>query len=303
MKTRFSEIPGWLVVMACAGVSLPGAASGQVQNMFVSSDTGNKIYEVTPGGTVSTFATVPYDIGQMAFNSSGDLFGGVNSVIYEITPGGSESPFAAQLSDIGGLAFNSAGDLFVSEFNVNGSIIEITPSGVESTFATGLNEPRGLAFNSAGDLFVGTATNITEITPGDVKSVFVPGLSGGVNSLAFNDAGNLFAVFDSREILEITPNGTQSTFATPPSDPEQMAFNGQGILFLASESGDVVEYNSSGTQSTFVPGLGEAIGVAFQPVPEPSALGLLGMGAVAYFIWRRTGAGHILLVRFRTSKR
>src|SRR5208283_4713438 len=58
--------------------------------------------------------------------------------IYEFTPGGARSTFASGLSEPYGLAFNGAGDLFVA--NCDGkSITEITPGGVESTFASGLS--------------------------------------------------------------------------------------------------------------------------------------------------------------------
>ena len=159
----------------------------------------------------------------------------------------------------------------------------------KSTFAAGLDEPRGLAFNSAGDLFVGTANNITEITPGGVQSLFASGVNvANVNNVAFNVFGNLFAESDNQIILEITPNGTQSTFAPLGAD-EQMAFDGQDILFVANKNNEgVFEYNSSGKQSTFVPGLGEAIGLAFQPVPEPPVWGLLTMGAPAWLLYRRS---------------
>ena len=262
------------------------AISAPGQNLFVSSFTLNKVDEIAPNGTVSTFATGIIDPTYMAFNSAGNLFVVSGSSIIEVTPGGVKSTFASGLVDIGGLAFDSAGDLYVSDFNVSGSIAEFTPGGVESTFATGLDEPRGLAFNTAGDLFAGTINNIIQITPGGSQSVFVSGLNGGVNSLAFNNAGNLFAVSDALEILEITPTGTRSNFA-PVAAAGQMAFNGQGILFVANENNEgVLEYNSSGTQSTFVPGLGEAIGLVFQPVPEPSAGALAGPGAVALWLWR-----------------
>jgi glucose/arabinose dehydrogenase len=287
MKTIQGASCGLMGIALLVAISAPG------QNLFVSSFTLNKVDEIAPNGTVSTFATGIIDPIYMAFNSAGNLFVVSGSSIIEVTPGGVKSTFASGLVDIGGLAFDSAGDLYVSDFNVSGSIAEFTPGGVESTFATGLDEPHGLAFNSAGDLFAGTINNITEITPGGVESVFVSGLSGGVNNLAFNNAGNLFAAFDAREILEITPNGTQSNFA-PLGAGAQMAFNGQGILFVANENNEgVLEYNSSGTQSTFVPGLGETIGLAFQPVPEPSAsaLAVLGMGAMVVGLRRKAKSG------------
>ena len=73
--------------------------------------------------------------------------------IYEFTPGGVQSTFASGLSDPDGLAFNSAG-ICLRRIIGSGNIYEFTPGGAQSTFASGLNDPFGLAFNSAGDLFV-----------------------------------------------------------------------------------------------------------------------------------------------------
>ena len=57
--------------------------------------------------------------------------------IYEFTPSGAQSTFASGLNQPVGLAFNSAGDLFEADAN-SGNIYEFTPGGAQSTFASGL---------------------------------------------------------------------------------------------------------------------------------------------------------------------
>ena len=88
-----------------------------------------------------------------------------------------------------GLAFDASGNLFVSTVNVNdtgtGDIRKFGPDGTEITprFATGLTKnPRGLAFDSAGNLFLAEPGSGGTPIPGD--------------------------------ILEFTPDGTKSTFAS-----------------------------------------------------------------------------------------
>ena len=73
---------------------------------------------------------------------------GGSSSIYEFTPSGTQSTFATGLSYPTGLAFNNAGDLFVANYGYYGgnSITEITPNGSQSIFASGLNGPTALAF-------------------------------------------------------------------------------------------------------------------------------------------------------------
>jgi len=140
-----------------------------------------------------------------------------------------------------------AQNLFVSD--TDGNINEYTPGGVQSTFATGLETPLGLACNSAGDLFaVDSSGNINEFTPDGVESTFATGLGNNTIALAFNGASDLFAAdYTGGNIYEFTPGGVQSTFASG----------------------------------------GNPGGLAFQPVPEPSALGLLALGVTALLVHRR----------------
>jgi hypothetical protein len=187
-----------------------------------------------------------------------NLFMANGNNIIEITPGGVKSTFASGLNDPVGLAFNSAGNLFVSNFippplGGSGSIYEYTPGGVRSTFASGLYEPLGLAFNSAGDLFVANSA--------------IPGGSS---------------------IYEYTPGGVQSTFATRLGMPAGLAFNSAGDLFEVDMYGGIIyEFTPGGAKSTFASGLTGPTFLVFQPVPEPSALGLLAVGATALLVRSR----------------
>ncbi len=109
--------------------------------------------------------------------------------IYEFTPGGVESLFASGLGNPSGLAFDSAGDLFVANQGLGngaGYITEITPNGTESPFASGLDGPEALAFNNAGDLFEADAGDgiIYEFSPSGSRTTFVSGFNVPVG-LAF----------------------------------------------------------------------------------------------------------------------
>jgi glucose/arabinose dehydrogenase len=83
----------------------------------------------------------------LAFNSSGDLFVADETAgnIYEYTPNGTQSTFATGLDHPFGLAFNSSGNLFEAD-SYSATIYEFTANGTKSTFATGLSAPQGLAF-------------------------------------------------------------------------------------------------------------------------------------------------------------
>jgi hypothetical protein len=62
-------------------------------------------------------------------------------------------------------------------------------------------------------------------------------------------------------------------------------------LFVAdggvdSQNGDITEIAPNGTETVFNTSVGKPIGIAFQPVPEPTTFALLGIGAAALMIRR-----------------
>jgi sugar lactone lactonase YvrE len=276
------------------------ASSAFAQNLFVSSCVNpGSITEFTPEGVPSTFAStgLNYPYG-LAFDSSGDLFVanslddlGTGGYVTEITPGGATSTIPSG-PDPKGLAFDSAGDLFETDYH-SGNIYKYTTGGTLSIFATVTPAPQALAFNSVGDLFVGTGygngnESITEITPTGTQTTFATGL-GYIGALAFNSVGDLFeADPGSGNIYEYTPGGVRSTFASL-ANPNGLAFNSAGDLFAAAGS-DIYEYTPEGRRSTFASGLDGPVGLAFQgialPVPEPSTLTLLAVGASSALVMR-----------------
>jgi hypothetical protein len=297
---------------ACAGAALLLALGASAQNLFVTTYSGDDIYEYTPGGVQSTFASgLNYPVG-IVFNSAGDLFV-ANSAdnayagsteygnITEIAPNGTHSAFASGV-DPQGLAMNSAGDLFQVDYR-SGNIYEYTPNGAQSTFATGFSLPLSVAVNSAGDVFVGAGYGdgngyITEIAPNGTQSLFASGLNFP-HGLVFNSAGDLLvSEEDSGTIYQFTPKGVESTFANlNVNSLGGLTLNNAGDLFAASSSGSgsIFEITPGGAVSTFaspVPGLADDI--AFQPVPEPSAFALIGAGAVIIFACYRARKSAVL---------
>src|ERR1017187_9095405 len=193
------------------------------------------IAEFVPDGTSSIFTTnVHYGVG-LAFDSAGNLFeadsGSGN--IYEFTPGGARSTFASGAGHpfgLGALAFNSTGNLFVSD-EWGGEVYQFTPGGSRSTFASGLRYPTGLAFDSAGSMFLsqGSPTypngsgTITKFTTNGGSVVFASGNLGNLPyGLAFDSAGNLYLA--SASIQKFTPDGTRTIFGVGMDSPQFLAF-------------------------------------------------------------------------------
>src|SRR5438034_1073953 len=181
-ETKSKSTPGvanlltWIV---CWGTLNLVCSSAPAQNLFVSSDAaGGNIYEFTPNGVRSTFASGV--AGPLAFDKAGNLFVADSDNIYKITPAGWRTTFGPGLEHPLAMASDNAGNLFVSAWNFGSStpaIYKITSGGVGSTFALGLSLSAPMACDSAGNLFVSDfGDNIYKFTPSGVRSTFATGM-------------------------------------------------------------------------------------------------------------------------------
>jgi hypothetical protein len=290
MRTRTNALHS-LGAVVCAGGILLLAVYSPAQNLFEADFASGNIYEFTPQGVQTTFASglgpaMPFDL---AFNQAGDLFltEYQSSNIYVFTPGGVQGTFPASgLSFPRGMVFDQGGNLFVGDPG-NGNIYKFTPGGVQTTFASGLN-PWGLAINQVGDLFEADpqAGVINEFTPNGVQTTFASGLGSPI-AMAFDQAGDMFVADQSGgNIYEFTTSGVQSTFASGLTVPSGLAFDRAGDLFEADQGGShIFEFlNINGTLSSnatlFASSVANPIGLAFWPVPGPSATPSQGQ-----FLW------------------
>ncbi len=109
----------------------------------------------------------------------------------------------------------------------------------------------------AQNLFVGASSTIAEITPDGTQSTFA---STGASGLLFN-GNNLFASI-SGAVYEFTPDGTESLYVKGVSSGSGLAFNSAGDLFISQTFG-IVEYTPGVGISTFATKLNNAKGLAF----------------------------------------
>jgi hypothetical protein len=254
------------------------------------------IYEFTPDGRQSTFASGLNQPQGMAFDREGILFVDENGTIDKFTPDGTKNTFTFAGNE--GLAFDCCGNLFSADFG--GDIFEVDSNGVPTVYASGLNEPIYLAFDSVGNLFVSCVAGggfgdgyITKITTNGAQSFFASGLNQP-KGLVFDSKGNLLvAEGETGNIYEYTTNGVQSSYAVVTNSSSEIAFDNAGDLFVTQPGNNcVVKIAPDGTQSLFASGLDNPTALAFQPLPVLN-ISLSGANAVS-LSWPTNALGFTL---------
>jgi hypothetical protein len=113
--------------------------------------------------------------------------------------------------------------------------------------------------------------------------------------IAFNSSGDLFIGNNyGGNIIEYSHTGVQSTFASNLGQAFGLAFNNSDLLYEGDGgSGTIRQFMPGGAESPFA---SDASAGSFGwmtvqggplPVPEPSALGLIGAGSAALLMLRR----------------
>ena len=201
----------------------------------------------------------------LIFDKNGYLYCSdyVNNKIYQINPSGTVSTYAdnnnlssdASLSGPTGLVFDSSGILYCSNFNTDANnIVQIDGSGVITPFASGLDGPEALVFDSNGMLYCANYSGNT-ISQIDVSTKGVTEFASGLNNptgLVFDDYGNLYCTnfgLSTMSIVQIDASGVVTQFTTPSSVSINYArditiknnilyFNGYnpGIVYVANNA-------------------------------------------------------------------
>jgi DNA-binding beta-propeller fold protein YncE len=265
-------------------------------NLYVSTETDNGISIVSPSGIISPFTYAgpkPYDL---AFDVIGNLYicnyGG--GTVSKVARDGTLTTLATGLSNPAGIAINNTtGEVFVAEFSAD-RIVKIGTNLVVTTFATTVG-PDSLAFDSLGNLYTAnlktdfTGDTVTKIDTLGNTSVFASGINTP-NGLAFDSLGNLFVSnLQGDSITKITSSGVSSLWASSVSlldGPAALAFDSESNLYVANfAGGNITKISADGqTLSNFATIGNTPIGLAFDPVPEPSTLVLFVLGGLVLLV-------------------
>ena len=158
------------------------------------------------------------------------------------------------------------GDVYVIEYS-SATIFKFTPTGSRTTFTSDLFQPQALAFDQSGNLFVTDLenciptigggcvppSNIFRFTPAGEKTTFAQIEASQLFGLAFDSSDNLF-VATGRSIVKITPDGTQTPFATGLTKVASLAFDRLGNLYATinpTGSSSILKFTPDGTKTTF----------------------------------------------------
>ena len=276
------------------GATFALVTTAHAQNLYVSANRpgGNHaIFEFTPNGTQSTYATGLNNSRGLAFDSIGNLFvttahdaGRIEiGRVLRFNPRNKVSTFGNAVNFfLEGLAVDSAGNAYVMATDETSSteastIFKFTPDGERIVFGSVPSQGWGLAFDSAGNLYAAEgsvdfgAATIYKFAPNGMRSVFVGPSAFGPGAypvgLAFDSSGNLFVSIETfsdpgaDSIVYFTPAGVESTFAIGLTFPRGLAFDSSGNLFVAEANpipdGDILKFPPGGGAPTvFAAGFG-----------------------------------------------
>lgn len=304
----------WLVVLlwgAAGWISHQSATAGQ--DLLIANNTASSHESIlrfsSTGECRGNFALTSHRAGPvgMTFDAYGILYvaNHGNSTIHRYSSTGTDLGVftATGLNMPTGLAFNHAGQLIVCNYG-DGSLNTYSATGeLLSRTTTGLLGSIALALDDHDNIFVSTPNLSANsgvfrfASNGSQKTLFATGIDFDPRGLAFDREGNLYVANQhGNTVRRYDADGCfLDTFAsTGLKDPFALAFDDCGDLYISNQSGGTIRRYSAcgedlGTFATIPTVLANPVGLAFIPVPEPTAGLLLVIAAVAWlYHGRRT---------------
>ena len=145
------------------------------------------------------------------------------------------------------LVFDGAGNLFIGD-STNQRVLKLTPSGQQSVVISNVL-PTGLAVGGNGVLNIADqlGEQILQVSPNGKTTQAATGECSG---LAFDGHGNLYAQCAPNDLLEISPNSTQSILATNvDSTNASLALDAAGSAYV-SNTNSLFQLTPGGEQTT-----------------------------------------------------
>ena len=195
-----------------------------------------------------------------------DLATSVNGIIWKVTPAGQVSELVAGLGPVTGLAIAPDGETVYASVSWEDSIWRVDADGQALPFAT-MEGPWAMAFGAAGDLYVGSEDGkIIKFAPDGTPSVFATGFTGGIRGIA----------------IQIVPRLTGDANRDGSVDDNDLSLllaNWTGVGGKGKDWGQG-DFDGNGAVTDSDLSLLLANWTATVPVPEPTTLSLLAIGAM-----------------------
>jgi sugar lactone lactonase YvrE len=259
-----------------------GVAADAHGDVFIVDSVNNRIREVKPSGTISTFLRTAGQPLALTIDAAGILYITAGERVQKVTPAGVATTIAgtgqlgfagdggpatqAQLDDPDGLAVDGQGDVYIAD-SENQRVREVTAGGIIRTIAgTGaagfsgdggpataaqLATPDGVAVNADGNVYIADGANnrVRQVTPaGVIRTV------AGTGTAGFSGDG------DAATAAEL-------------SLPVGLTLDSRGNLYIAdSQNGRIRQVTPAGTITT-VAGGGSTLGF-------PTAVAVDGTGVI-----------------------
>lgn len=180
-------------------------------NLYTGDDFFNQIFQINASGTSQATYLNKSNNGvsspwAIEFDAAGNLYYSSTNAnkIVKVTPAKVSTDYATGFFTPEGMAFDSNGNLYVADRN-DRTLIKVDATGTKTTLLSNLAEIRSVAVDANDKVYynvrIGFSTyKIIKYDPvdGSQTDIVDSGITGGVNELAFNAAGDLFIAQDDK---------------------------------------------------------------------------------------------------------
>jgi len=208
-----------------------GLASDQNGGLYAAGTGDNTIRKVGSDGVVTSFVSLDSP-SCMTLDTDGFLYvaNDAYGLIYQVSPSGQITTYASGFAWPEGLVFGTDGNLYAANLG-NGFVDQVAPDGGVTGFASGFGCPWGLARDNEGNLYVAEScgNTIGKISPTGAVSTFATGLSYPTG-VAVDSAGYVYVCnIDDGSLRKISPEGLMVTYATGLDYPTDMTIQRRNV--------------------------------------------------------------------------
>ncbi len=220
------SVLGGCVADAAGNVYVTSGTDYDAYGKYFPTDQSSKVFKVTAGGVVSTFAGSNNGVadGQgtaaqfkkpthiVRNERSGNLYVNDGAVIRKITPSGMVSTLASISSETYGLVCDAAtGDLYVLDNSYTGGLKKITESGAVSVVPNSGNFSayfaKGVAMDPSGGILVASYDKLYRVKDGQTINTYLNPLGKDIGGMTVSPSGQIYIVVYDKgyKLIKVTP--------------------------------------------------------------------------------------------------